>query len=83
MPEPRRDYLDRSGAEALSVMIERYWRSCGAEIGVWIEFVGVPGVWIVKSDLRAGLPPAAEAIEALPAAAGRRRRENPGRRPQA
>jgi hypothetical protein len=44
MPEPRQDYLGRAGAEALSLLIERYWKSCGAEVAVWIEFVAVPGV---------------------------------------
>jgi hypothetical protein len=60
MPEPRQDdYLDKDGATLLGKRIAAYWASCGrSDVEIWIEFAAVPGgfAWVVKSDLKGGLP---------------------------
>ena len=58
MPEARPvDYLSRDGAEALADKVRRYWLSCGAQVGVRVEFGS--GIWVVRSGLARGLPPPA------------------------
>ena len=61
MPEAPEDYLQKAGAEALGRKIAAYWRSCGREVEVWLEFEPIPGgfAWVVKSGLKGGLPPPA------------------------
>jgi hypothetical protein len=57
-PEPRQDYCDKAGAEALGRRILAFWKSRGHDVAVWLEFVPVPGgfAWVVKTDLKAALP---------------------------
>jgi hypothetical protein len=57
MSEARQDYLDKDGAEALGKQISGYWRSCGFEIDVRVEFLAGSGIWVIRSGLAGGLPP--------------------------
>jgi len=59
MPEPRRDYFSKEGAESLGRSICAYWRSCGFEVDFRVEFLAAPrpGIWVVRTDLKGGLPP--------------------------
>jgi hypothetical protein len=58
-PQPERDWSSRAGAAALAAEIRAFWLGFGHDVLVWIEpgRGGRDAVWIVKSSLRAGLPP--------------------------
>lgn len=60
-PAPEQDWSNRPGAEQLAAEIRQFWKAfAGQEVLVWVE-VGCGGkqpLWVIKSNLRAGLPPA-------------------------
>ncbi len=73
-PNPDRDWSNKPGAEALAAEIRQFWKTfAGQDVLVWVE-VGCGGkqpVWVIKSNLRAGLPPSGCGSNPL-AAAGTR-----------
>jgi hypothetical protein len=57
---PRADYFTASGCYQLRYEIEQFWRERGSKkINVWVEPVSRadPDSYVVRSNLRNGLPP--------------------------
>jgi hypothetical protein len=62
-PTPARDWSGRFGAEELAARIRDYWAAKGHVVDVWTEIVrgGREPLVVIKSRLRAGLPPGSPA----------------------